>query len=298
VAAAACLGGCTQAEPVLLADPPAREAPAPLGARGPAFVEGQAQLLEIASDYSRIRVKQEGSLRTLWFVEDDGHEVKETAIDLARPHELVIPYTRAMFVSHLLLSRPPERCLLVGLGGGAMVRFLEQHFPSTEIDAVEIDPVVVQIADEWFGTRPGPRIRIATRDGFLYVKEALEARTRWDVVYMDAFLKPAEDTDSRGQQLRLKTQRFLAQLGRLLSEGGCVVFNMLRGPELEADIRTVGQVFPYVRVITGWGGNVVVAASFTPPPSVSELERRADALDEQGLGFSFVDLARSLLQGG
>ena len=296
VAVALSLGACAVAEPGQVADAPPPTA-SPRKPRGPSFAAEKTQLLETVSDYSRIRVKQEGARRSLWFVDDEGREVKETELDLARPFELLIPYTRAMFVSHLLLAKPPECCLLVGLGGGAMVHFLGHHFPATTVDAVEIDPVVVQIADEWFGTRPSPQVRIATQDGFLFVKEALEAKQRWDVVYMDAYLKPAEDTDSRGLRLSLKTERFFGQLGELLSEGGLVVFNMLRGHERE-DVRTLRRVFPHVHVIEGWGGNVVVAASFTAPPSTAELERRARALDERALGGWFLKLARSLRRGG
>jgi spermidine synthase len=280
------LGGCTSADPTGVAGS--------TGPRGPSFVEGETQLLETVSAYSRMRITQEKSLRTLWFVEDGGREVRETAVDLEKPQELVIPYTRAMFVSHLLLARPPQRCLLVGLGGGAMVQFLDRQFPGTEVDAVEIDPVVVRIADEWFGTRPSPRIRITTQDGFVFVKQALAEGKRWDVIYMDAYLKPAEDTDSRGQQLRLKTLRFLTDVGRLLRKRGLVVFNVLRDPELDGYVRTIQRVFPHVRLITGYGRNVVVAASFTAPPSDAELERRARALDERDTGFSFVRLARTL----
>ena len=67
--------------------------------------------------------------------------------------------------------------------------------------------------------------------------------------------------------------------------------------ELVEDIRTVARVFPSVRVIEGWGGNVVVTASFRASPSPAELERRARDLDALGLGIAFPDLARSLTRG-
>jgi len=43
-----------------------------------------------------------------------------------------------MFSSYLFLPRP-EHVLIVGLGGGSMVRFLEHHEPDLKIDVVEID---------------------------------------------------------------------------------------------------------------------------------------------------------------
>lgn len=293
-ATVALLGAC--AAPAPAQQDPLPRAPAPSEPREPRSVPTLQLLLETRSDYSHIRLRQEGSVRTLWFVNDDGREVKETSIDLRRPHELLIPYTRAMFVSHLLRAEAPRRCLLVGLGGGAMVHFLRRHFPETELDAVEIDPVVVQIADEWFATRPGPRTRIHTADGFVHLAEAKAKGRRWDAIYMDAYLKPAEDTDSRGLQLRLKTERFFADLGGLLSEGGVVVFNVLRSPALAEDVRTIRRVFRHVHLVEGWGGNVIVAASHAAPLGAVEREQRAAALEERQLGVSFLDLARALRQ--
>lgn len=274
------------------ASPSDQGAPAP--PRGPRSTPTRRQLLETRSEFSHVRLRQEGSLRTLWFVNDDGREVKETQLDLRRPHALQLPYTRAMFVSHLLRPRAPRRCLLVGLGGGAMVHFLRRHFPQTELDAVEIDPVVVEIAAEWFATRAGPRTRIHTADGFDYLAQAKASGRRWDAIYMDAYLKPAPDTDSRGLQLKLKTERFFADLGALLSEGGVVVFNILRSPALAEDVRTIRRVFPHVHVVQGWGGNVIVAASHRAPPDALELERRAAELERRELGVSFRELARAL----
>lgn len=311
LAALGLLGCAAPEEPVEPASPerrelerrePGRQEPERQGSepaaevQGPRVVGRRTLLLETRSDYSRIRLRQEGTVRTLWFVNDDGREVKETQIDLSRPHALLIPYTRAMFVSHLLRPSAPRRCLLVGLGGGAMVHFLARHFPQTELDAVEIDPVVVEIAAEWFGTRPGPRTRIHTADGFVYLAEAKAEGRRWDAIYMDAYLKPAEDTDSRGLQLRLKTERFFTDLGGLLAPGGVVVFNILRSPALAEDLRTIRRVFRYVHVVEGWGRNVIVAASHGAPPSPLELEERALALQARELGVDFSQLARALRQ--
>ncbi|MHC5039145.1 MAG: spermidine synthase, partial [Planctomycetota bacterium] len=135
---------------------------------------------EVKSDYSHIRIRDKGNYRALLFVRDTGEEVTETAIDRKTPHKLVIPYTQYMFLSYLF--RPEhEKVLIVGLGGGGMVHFLNHYFPDLKVDAVEIDPVVVKLADEYFGTRPGPKTRIFTEDAFKYLARAED---KYDVIYM------------------------------------------------------------------------------------------------------------------
>ncbi|MGE3402686.1 MAG: hypothetical protein AB7K63_08885 [Vicinamibacterales bacterium] len=99
---------------------------------------------EVVSDFSTIRIRSNGDVRVMTFVRDNGEEVVQTRANLAEPHTLVAPYARAMFTSYLYQPEP-RRVLIVGLGGGAMVRFLIHHEPDVEIDAVEIDPAVVRL---------------------------------------------------------------------------------------------------------------------------------------------------------
>lgn len=120
---------------------------------------------EARSPYSHIRVVDYDSRRALLFLGEKGEYAIETLIDLKAPHRLQHPYARTMLVG--LLYRPdPSACLLAGLGGGALVRFLNHHFPEMRLDVVEIDPVA--LAREFFGIAPGPRMRIFTEDGFSF----------------------------------------------------------------------------------------------------------------------------------
>lgn len=192
------------------------------------------------SAFSHIRVKDRGRVRSLCFVKDTGKEVTETSLDLDHPEHLVVPYTRVMFTS-FLFQFPPAQCLIVGLGGGAMVRFLRHHFPECRVDAVEIDPAVVQIAAEYFGTAPDAKTRIFTEDAFDYLARAEE---KYDVIYMDAFLKPGEGNDSTGAPLHLKTVRFLKSLHARLEPGGVVAFNMMAGPAMTRDLEAIRRAFP------------------------------------------------------
>ena len=149
---------------------------------------------EEVSAFSRIRVRRDGDVRALTFVRDNGQEVVQSRVNLTAPHTLMSPYARGMFASYLYQPHP-RRVLIVGLGGGAMVRFLTHHEPQVHIDAVEIDPAVVRLADEYFGVRSGGNVRVHTADAVAFVESTMD---RYDLIFMDAFLRPASDTDTTG----------------------------------------------------------------------------------------------------
>eukprot|EP00887_Chlorella_sp_A99_P005280 scaffold1.g5280.t1 len=64
------------------------------------------------------------------------------------------------------------RTLCIGVGGGSLPLFLAHHFPFMEVDAVEIDPVVVEAALEAMGFPPPgshPRLRLHTADAAAFL---------------------------------------------------------------------------------------------------------------------------------
>jgi spermidine synthase len=231
-----------------------------------------------------------GSTRTLLFVHDDGTEVVQSRIRLDRPHELDVPYTRVMFTSFLF--RPDQRrCLLIGLGGGAMVRFLSHHFPEIEVDVVEIDPAVVEVAERYFGVKPNRNLRIITADGLEYLRSNVK---RYDVIYLDAFLAMSSQTDSTGAPLQFRTAQFFSSLHRQLSSSGLVVTNLHRRHTTPSDIAQMRTGFSAVHVfpVPNTGNIIVVASLDTHRHSPSELKRRGSQLDQRiSAGFQFEHLA-------
>jgi len=248
---------------------------------------------EVRSKFSHIRIRDRGSLRTPYFVRDSGEEVVETSLDRAAPHLLQVAYTRTMFASFLF--KPQQKsCLIVGLGGGAMVRFLNRFFPDVRVDAVEIDPVIVAIARDYFGTKPGPRTRIFTEDAFAYLKRTAD---RYDAIYMDAFLKPSEFTDVTGAPRHLKTAAFLKSLHNNLQAEGLVVFNLNENFETGADIESIRAAFPSVYIFrVPASGNVVAVGSLARRKvRDTELRKTGAALDKRlKAGFSFNRLVDEL----
>ncbi len=262
-----------------------------------AFGRPEKSTLEVeeTSEFSKIRIRRRGNVRSLLFVRDSGREALQSRVDLAHPHELLLPYSRAMFASYLY--RPEQhRVLIVGLGGGGMVHFLRHHQPQLEIDVVEIDPVIVRLADEYFGVRPDENTNIFTADGVDYLRTTEES---YDVIYMDAFLKPSADTDATGVPQRLKTVAFYRAVQAKLKPEGIVVFNLNSHPNRDEDIATIGDAFPHTQLFDCPGARnlIVVGTTSAGPPDGASLETRAAELDRRfQANFSFREILRTRRQ--
>lgn len=245
------------------------------------------------SEFSHILVRKRGGVRTLLFVRDSGEEVVESMLDLRKPAELLVPYTRYMFLSYVF-DPQPKQVLIVGLGGGSMVHFLRQHDPEVHVDAVEIDPTIVQVAQQYFAVRQGEQMNLITADGLEYLAET---DRQYDVIFMDAFLKPSAETDSTGVPLELKTTRFYQQVQQKLTPDGVVVFNLNPHPRIRDDVEMLARAFPqiYLFRLPRSAGLVVVATRDQQRLPHETILRRAARLDRRfDTTFSFEQMARTL----
>jgi len=233
---------------------------------------------EATSDYSHIRIRRQGSVRSMNFVRDNGVEQIETLWNMKRPYELVTHYSRLMFASYFFMPEQ-KQVLIIGLGGGAMVHFYEHYDPEVKVDAVEIDAKVVEFADKYFDVRTQKNTKIITEDAFKYLKEN---KTRYDVIYMDAFLKPSEGTDATGHPLRLKTTEFYKGLREQLTPEGIVVINLNVYQGTNDDLATVRAAYPQVYTFRATTPNMIVVGTWEKSrTSATDLREKARALDQR-----------------
>lgn len=247
---------------------------------------------DVKSNYSRIRIRRTDNVRTLIFVRDGGEEVVESMVDLDRPQDLLIEYTQFMFLSYV--HRPePKKVLIVGLGGGSMINFLRKYDPNVAVDVVEIDKSIIDVADKYFDVRTEGNVRVVQADGFKYLAETKE---RYDVIFMDAFLKPSRDTDPNGVPLALKTSRFYKQMQDKLTTGGLVMFNLNPHSGSQRDIAGISAAFKNTYVYQLPRGGYVVAGSIAGERDLpSAIVRQARAADKRfGASFSLERLAFQL----
>lgn len=259
------------------------------------FTVSEEVVAEVKSKYSHIKVADYGTLRQLYFVRDNGEEALESTIDTNHPQNLFLLYTQTMFAS-LLINKEHKDTLLIGLGGGGMVHFLNYYFPYVNIDAVEIDPAIVDVAKKYFYLKSHPSTRIITDDAVNFI--SLPGKS-YDVIYMDAFLKPSSETDSTGVANKFKAPTFLQKLKARLKQNGIVVFNINNHEKMQEDIKTIQAEFPQVYFFQkSRAGNLIVIGSTdksrVEPEKLLSIGKDLDK--NHKVNFSFKDIAGYYLE--
>jgi len=255
--------------------------------------DGGSVEFETKSAFSHIRIRRNGSVRSLIFVRDSGEEAYESQVNLRSPHILRFTYLQHMFTSYLFQQQQAS-VMVVGLGGGSMIHFLQKYDPKVSIEAVEIDPVVVEMAERYFSVRPKENVKLIVADAFDHLKKT---KKKYDTIYMDAFLKPSAETDDTGVPLNLRTQTFYQELQALLTPEGSVVFNINPHAQMQADIATIRASFPqtYVFSLPNSEGVVVVGSLKKERMTAAGLITSGKTMDARfKAGFSFETLAKHL----
>ena len=225
------------------------------------------------SKYNHVRVSERGSVRTMYFVGDDGTQYIETRVDRAYPRSLDLDVFRTMMAGFLLAPQP-RSALILGLGGGGMSNYLRGRFPDLEIDAVDIDPEVARLAQEFFDVpKDDPRYRVHVADARVFVERAA-ADVRWDMIMLDAF---------RGVFVpyHLKTEEFYRSCLARLSPQGVVVANLHNVTRMYPhDRQTMAAVFPQRYSFVSEGGNqtTLVASAAQERAGVYQIRDNARAV--------------------
>jgi len=59
----------------------------------------------------------------------------------------------------LLYPETTRRILMIGLGAGLISTYLGRAMPGVQIDVVELDPGIIEIAKKYFGLRETEQVR-------------------------------------------------------------------------------------------------------------------------------------------
>lgn len=132
------------------------------------------------------------------------------------------------FVYHEMISHPalflldePKRVLVVGGGDGGTVREVLRHPSVEQVDLVEIDQMVIDVAREYFPAVSSgfddPRLNIRVTDGLAFVREAPDSD--YDLVIVDS-------TDPVGLAEALFGEAFYRDCARILTPQGILTAQM------------------------------------------------------------------------
>nr|WP_286088610.1 spermidine synthase [Enterobacter asburiae] len=172
---------------------------------------------------------------------------EQSKVNLLSPHVPVHQYIRAMLMATYWSSASPA--LLLGLGGGALLRALHAMDSAAVADVVELRPAVIEVAREDTDT-----IRYFAEDAVSFL--ARETGARYPLIFADLYLAWEMDP-LQG------TETFLARCRALLQDDGWLVINYLTVPRSDTLLyRALYRVFSAVFICQlTEGGNVVIYAT-------------------------------------
>ena len=196
----------------------------------------------------------------------------QSCLDVRRPQRMVLAYTQMMMAA-LLFGPPPQRILVVGLGGGTLPTALGEIYPDAEQDIVEIDPAVVNVAQRHFGFTPSAGLKVHVEDARVFTRRALAAGNTYDLIMLDAF-----GADYIPEHLM--TREYLADTKALLADDGALAANTFAVSDLyDHESATYFDVFgPFFNLKLPSSGNRVILATKHGLPSLMALNARAAAL--------------------
>lgn len=109
-----------------------------------------------------------------------------------------------------------ESVLLLGMGGGCIIPSLKNRYNChAPVTAIELDPMLIDIAAEEFGIKPSEDLQIVQADAYDYV---LNTKERFDLTIIDIFI------DLHVPEAFYKPE-FWEAMTRVVKLNGFVLFN-------------------------------------------------------------------------
>src|SRR5918993_642923 len=205
-------------------------------------------LVEKETFYHRIRVEEDDEARYMYF-----DRTLQSAMNLKDPTALRLIYSR---------------------------------YTSLEIDAVELDPEVIQIAKTHFNVRESNNLRLHSQDGRMFLSRT---QHQYDIIMLDAYFTDA-------MPFHLATKEFFELAQKKLTPNGIIVANLISavtGPSgkiARSFVKTQRQIFPQTYVFAARRPDnvsantiqnvIVIATRDKQRLDIKEIVKRAMSIDK------------------
>lgn len=219
--------------------------------------------------------REVSKFQTLVVVEEDGRRclrfgdgpkaLNQTCRTLSRPERVELDYARAIVALSLSLEPFPKRVLVIGLGGGSIPTGIINAHPDVELDAVELDPAVVEVAANFFDFQTTRSVHVFAEDGVAFVERAAKNDEHYDLIVLDAF-------DEAAMPAPFTTPAFVEQLSRITGERGVVIINSFVG--------AVPRVYGEFKFVDVGKNRLLYAGPLRVPREATEVLDRIGADDE------------------
>ena len=244
------------------------------------------RIAHLETVYNDIFVTKEANLLKLSF-QWKGWRFYQSQINLADPDDLPMPYSRTISIA-AIFPQDIKRVLVLGLGAGSIPVYLQRFVPDATIDAVELDPGVIDVAKKYFGLRETGKFRLIPGDARMFLNRHTEP---YDLIFVDAFT---------GSYIpfHLMTKEFYQLVRNRLSPHGVAAFNFLPSKDIfESNVRTVSLVFDNIDIFNSdsrdvWESNVIVLGRLDPSSDAETLQKAEAAQQRYKFRFDVSKLVR------
>lgn len=199
---------------------------------------------DIDTEYSRVQVFNATDPKT-------GRKIRALSIDpnfyqskmFLDSDELASEYAKFY---HLIRHFKPDfqNTLLIGGAGYSFPKDYLKKYPEKQIDVVEIDAQMTEIAKKHFNLQENPNLKIFHEDGRIFLNNA--ELNKYDSVLMDAF------GSLFSVPFQLTTIEAVQHINRILKDDGVVIFNIggaIKGDSskfVQSELATYRKIFPRV----------------------------------------------------
>jgi len=224
------------------------------------------------SGLTRITQDQEG-IRVLRFGKEGP---RQSVVKIGDLDYLGLPYAKSAMIG-LAFTDAVDRILVVGLGGGTIPMFLRKHYPSAQIDVVEIDPQIISLATHYFNFAQDSLLHAYAQDGRAFIEGVQKP---YDLIFLDAF-------SATGIPAHLATKEFLLALKKSLKRSGVIIANKWSTPKVnplyKSMLRTYQEVFHevYTLRVPEAGNKVVIALPRLTGLTLNQITARAQQMSTQ-----------------
>jgi spermidine synthase len=240
---------------------------------------GSQLVYETTSPYHHIRVIDDNLYRFLCF--DDA---LETRVSLQNPVQGHFEYTQ-FFHMPWLWNTQLTSVLMIGLGGASTQTAFAHYYPDLNVQTVEIDPTVIQVARDFFHFRESEHQKVAPSDGRMFLRRTT---ARYDLIILDAYVRGRYGS-SIPQHLATKEFFELAQQ-HMNPTNGILAYNVIgtvngwHANIVGAIYRTLKAVFPQVYLFPCRNDQNVVLLATTARvnPDLPALRQRGLLLVQSG----------------
>lgn len=232
------------------------------------------------SPFGLIEVITTSEPGVLSICENKDYDVMQSSFKQGEPTYLGLLYAPLVTISFCFAEKL-NKVLLLGLGAGDFLGYLMNYFPTAQVDAVEINPAMIDIVKKFREMDMKNLANYHCRDGFEYVDEI---ENHYDLIFCDMYLvKPS---------IAKKYTDLFKKLKNCLNEGGVFIFNAYIPFVPRAVVKDIFENFENIAAAgTDDGGNIVFICYQGPTKTKENFEKTTNDMQAKyGFRYALPDI--------